>query len=210
MNLQKRTCQRNLWKSTLMPPITSLVPACCKMAALWLIILANSRQSNTTILLLKRSCLQSLRPTKNKQSQRIRKQIIIANAAKVYPKSTNFFQSIISNLKCFSPINQSITGMTKSGTSQAKRQVRLAKWSLATKRVLSRLGQANQPPWDNFFSSLIISILPLYDMTNYSSSHSVASQSEHQVMKTKSLYKSDQSRSPGWRLSSGGRRWVTA
>ena len=170
-----------------MPPITSLVPACCKMAALWLIILANSRQSNTTILLLKRSCLQSLRPTKNKQSQRIRKQIIIANAAKVYPKSTNFFQSIISNLKCFSPINQSITGMTKSGTSQAKRQVRLAKCSIATKRVLLSLGQTNQPPRDNL-SSLAISILPGHDTTNYSSSHSVASQSEHQVMKPKHHY----------------------
>ena len=77
--------------------------------------------------------------------------------------------------------------MTKSGTSQAKRRVRLAKWSIATKRVLLRLGQTNQPPRDNL-SSLAISILPGHDTTNYSSSHSVASQSEHQVMKPKHHY----------------------
>ena len=51
---------------------------------------------------------------------------------------------------------------------KSERRVRLAKWILATKRVLSRLGQANQPPRrDNFFSSIAISILPGYDTTNY-------------------------------------------
>ena len=133
-----------------MSPITRLVPACCKMAALWLIILANSRQSNTTILLRKRSCLQSLRPTKNKQSQRIRKQIIIANAAKVYSKSTNF---VIPNLKCFSPINQSITGMTKSGTSQAKRLNKKSYLEIRPSKSAS-LGQLLQQSYNLNIASL--------------------------------------------------------